>query len=57
VERNGNEVSEDGVQLVNSGGTVTVTGTSTFRDNASNQLEAQNGSGVATYPQITLQCD
>ena len=49
VERNGNEVGEDGVQLVNSSGTVTVSGTSTFRDNASNQFEAQNGSGVATY--------
>jgi Big-like domain-containing protein/putative Ig domain-containing protein/VCBS repeat protein len=49
VERNGNEVGEDGVQLVNSGGTVTVNGTSTFRDNASNQFEAQNGSGTATF--------
>jgi hypothetical protein len=48
VERNGNEVGEDGVQLVNSG-TVTVNGVSTFRDNASNQFEAQNGSGVATF--------
>ena len=49
VERNGNEVGEDGVQLVNSTGTVTVSGASTFRDNASNQLEAQNGSGTATF--------
>ena len=49
VERNGNEVGEDGVQLVNSSGTVTVSGTSTFRDNASNQFEAQNGSGMATF--------
>ena len=49
VERNGNEVGEDGVQLVNSTGTVTVSGASTFRDNASNQFEAQNGSGMATF--------
>ena len=49
VERNGNEVGEDGVQLVNSTGTVTVSGASTFRDNASNQFEAQNGSGTATF--------
>ena len=49
VERNGNEVGEDGVQLVNSTGTVTVNGTSTFRDNASNQFEAQNGSGTASF--------
>ena len=49
VERNGNEVGEDGVQLVNSGGTVTVNGANTFRDNASNQFEAQNGSGTATF--------
>ena len=49
VERNGNEVGEDGVQLVNSSGTVTVSGASTFRDNASNQFEAQNGSGTATF--------
>ena len=52
VERNGNEVGEDGVQLVNSSGTVTVSGTSTFRDNASNQFEAQNGSGVATFTHL-----
>jgi hypothetical protein len=37
------------VQLVNSTGTVTVNGTSTFRDNASNQFEAQNGSGTASF--------
>ena len=49
VERNGNEVGEDGVQLVNSTGTVTVNGTNTFRDNASNQFEAQNGSGTSTF--------
>lgn len=49
VERNGDEVGEDGVQLVNSGGTVTVNGVSVFRDNASNQFEAQNGTGTATF--------
>ena len=37
------------MQLVNSTGTVTVSGASTFRDNASNQFEAQNGSGTATF--------
>jgi hypothetical protein len=49
VELNGNEVGEDGVQFVNSSGTITVNGTNTFRDNAANQFEAQNGSGTVTY--------
>ena len=48
VELNGTSAGEDGVQLVNSG-TVTVNGASTFRDNASNQFEAQNGSGTAGF--------
>ena len=49
VERNGNEVGEDGVQLVNSSGTVTSSGANFFRDNASNQFEAQNGSGSVIF--------
>jgi methionine-rich copper-binding protein CopC len=49
VERNGDEVGEDGVQLVNTLGTVTISGSNTFKDNAANQFEAQNGSGTVTF--------
>ena len=44
---NGNEVGEDGVQIVNSTGTLTVSG-GLYRDNAANQFEVQNGSGALT---------
>jgi hypothetical protein len=44
---NGDEVGEDGVQLVNQQGTVTVTG-GTFKDNAARSFEVQNNSGSAT---------
>jgi len=47
VLRNGDEVFEDGVQFVNLSGTLTVTN-GTYRDNASNQFEVQNGSGSLT---------
>jgi hypothetical protein len=49
IERNGDDAGEDGVQLVNATGTVTVSGVSTFRDNASNQFEAQSASGSSTF--------
>jgi VCBS repeat-containing protein len=48
-ETNGDAVAEDGVQLVNSTGTITVNGSSIFKDNAANQFEAQNGTGTATF--------
>ena len=51
--RNGDMVGEDGVQLVNLAGTVSVTG-STFRDNASRSFEVQNNSGT---PSITFNND
>src|SRR6266498_1875352 len=41
---NGDEILEDGVQLVNAKGTLTITG-GTFKDNAANQFEVQNASG------------
>jgi VCBS repeat-containing protein len=45
VDNNGNEVNEDGVQIADLTGTMTWTGIN-FHDNASRQLEIQNGSGV-----------
>jgi hypothetical protein len=47
AQQNGDELLEDGVQLVNQHGTVTVTG-GTFRDNASRSFEIQNNSGTPT---------
>jgi VCBS repeat-containing protein len=47
ARQNGDEVGEDGVQLVNQKGTVTVTG-GTFKDNASRSFEIQNNSGTPT---------
>ncbi len=44
---NGDEVGEDGVQVVNLGGTLTVSG-GLYKDNAANQFEVQNGSGALT---------
>ena len=49
---NGDEVLEDGVQLVNQVGTVTVTG-GIYRDNASRSFEIQNNSGAAATLNIS----
>jgi len=42
VTGNGNEVGEDGVQIVNLLGTLTISG-GTYKDNAANEFEVQNG--------------
>jgi large repetitive protein len=47
AQQNGDEVFEDGVQLVNQIGTVTVTG-GTFKDNAARSFEVQNNTGSPT---------
>lgn len=52
VQNAGNEVSEDGVQLVNLLGTCSVAG-STFISNFHRQLEVQNASGTLTSLAIT----
>jgi hypothetical protein len=44
---NGNEVAEDGVQIANLTGSLIVTG-GTFKDNAANEFEVQNGAGSLT---------
>ena len=47
ARQNGDQVLEDGVQLVNQAGTVTVTG-GVFKDNAARSFEIQNNSGSPT---------
>jgi VCBS repeat-containing protein len=47
ARQNGDEFGEDGVQLVNQKGVVTVTG-GTFKDNATRSFEIQNNSGSPT---------
>jgi uncharacterized repeat protein (TIGR01451 family) len=47
AQQSGDEILEDGVQLVNQAGTVTVTG-GIFKDNASRSFEIQNNSGTPT---------
>jgi CSLREA domain-containing protein len=44
---NGDAINEDGVQLVNSTGTITVT-RGIFKDNAANAFRMQNGTGTPT---------
>ena len=44
---NGDAINEDGVQLVNSTGTITVT-RGVFKDNAANAFRMQNGTGTPT---------
>ena len=47
AHQNGDEILEDGVQLVNATGNITVTGGS-FKDNASRSFEIQNNTGTPT---------
>jgi hypothetical protein len=46
VTGNGDEVGEDGVQMANLSGTVTVDQTGLFKDNAANQFEIVNSTGT-----------
>jgi len=46
VQHNGNDVNEDGVQMANLTGTLSITGTSVFVDNAANQFQIVNDNGT-----------
>jgi hypothetical protein len=50
VTGNGNEVGEDGVQLYNPSGTLTVNGSSVFTDNGASQFEVGMSTGTLSAP-------